>query len=293
MKIGRAMGVEIHLNVFFIALLGLYFVAGILERGLIVFGVVLLHEWAHAIAARWEQVEVTSVELLPFGGVARVAADLVLDPKKEALVAMAGPAANLILIGLALGLKNYGLWDNHLGPFFLQSNLILALFNLLPALPLDGGRVLRAWLACRSGAAKATYITAWLGQAAAVVIAILGLLGICLHFNGLDIVFTALFVFYAATKEKAMAPFLFVRHLHRKQEELANFGLLPAEQLVVLDNVPLQRVMQQFVPRRFHLIYLLDKNFSFRGMLTECQVLTAILEQGVDMTAGDLLDLKK
>ena len=99
MKVCTVSGVQIHLNNIFLALLGLFFVAGVLAKGLIAFSIVLLHELAHVAAARRLGVNVADVELLPFGGVCRIGGEVVLDPAREVLVASAGPGPTASRLG--------------------------------------------------------------------------------------------------------------------------------------------------------------------------------------------------
>lgn len=289
MKICRISGVEIHLNNTFLALLGLFFIAGVLLKGVIAFLIVLLHEFAHVAAARYFGVHVSDVELLPFGGVSRIGGEVVIDPSKEVYVAAAGPAANLLLAGLGTALQSYGLWDTDLGPFFLQSNLLVASFNLLPALPLDGGRVYRAYLARRIGFKQATYKAAWLGQFWGALIVLAGAAGLALGMSGLDVLITGSFLFYAATREKSLAPFHFIRHLTQKKEELAAAGVLPGEPLVTLDTVRIGEVIRFFIPQRFHLILLLDRNWQYLGVVSEAQIIDALLSEGMDVPIGSLV----
>lgn len=285
-------GVEIHLNNAFLALLGLFFVAGVLLQGLIVFSVVLLHELAHVAAARRFGINVSDVELLPFGGVSRIGGEVVLNPSREALVAAAGPSANLLLAGLATALKGYGLWDGQLTSFFIQSNFLMASFNLLPALPLDGGRVFRAYLARRVGFREATYKAAWLGQFWGVSIVLLGTAGLLVGLSGLDILITGGFLLYAATREKGLAPFHFIRHLTQKKLELAAAGVLPAEPLVSFDYVRLGDVTKAFIPQRFHIVMLLDKDWQYKGVVSEAQIVDALLQDGMNISIGDLIKTK-
>lgn len=292
MKVGRVSGVEIHLNNAFLALLGLFFVAGVLGKGLIAFSVVLLHELAHVTVARRFGVHVSDVELLPFGGVSRMGSEVVFDPSKEVYVAAAGPATNLLLVGLGTVLKNYGLWDDDLGPFFLQCNLMVATFNLLPALPLDGGRVFRAFLARRVGLREATHRAAWWGQFWGVAIILGGTAGLAMRLFGLDVIITGMFLFYAATREKSLAPYHFIRHLAQKKEELAAAGVLPGEPLVSLDTVRLGDVIRTFIPQRFHLVLLLDRNWQYKGVVSEAQIIDALLTEGMDVPVGSLSKLK-
>jgi stage IV sporulation protein FB len=135
LKIGTVSGVEVHLNNAFLALLGLFFAAGVLGKGLIAFSVVLLHELAHVAVARRFGVNVSDVELLPFGGVSRIGGEVVLDPSREVLVSSAGPAANLLLAGLGAALKGYWPWGDELVTFFLQCNLLVAAFNCCRRFP--------------------------------------------------------------------------------------------------------------------------------------------------------------
>lgn len=292
LKIGRVSGVEVHLNNAFLALLGLFFVAGVLGKGLIAFSVVLMHELAHVAAARRFGVHVSDVELLPFGGVSRMGGEVVVDPSKEVYVSAIGPATNLLLAGLAIFFKNLGLWDDDLGPFFLQCNLLIAAFNLLPALPLDGGRVFRAYLARRVGFKQATYKAARWGQFWGVVIVLLGTAGLAAGVSGMDIMITGMFLLYAATREKRLAPYHFIRHLAQKKQELAAAGVLPGEPLVSLDTVRLGDIIRTFVPQRFHVVLVLDRNWQYQGVVSEAQIIDALLNEGVDVPVGSLNKVK-
>ncbi|MEG6614875.1 M50 family metallopeptidase [Peptococcaceae bacterium 1198_IL3148] len=289
MKVGRVHGIDLYINGWFIFQLSLFFVAGILDKGLILFAVVLLHELAHTVTAIRMGVKVLEIELLPFGGVARLGSDLALNTKKEIIVALAGPLSNLVLIGLALGMRNCSFWDEELGRFFIQSNIMLALFNMLPALPLDGGRVLRAYIAPWMGLKQATYLCTAMGQAWAVLITALATLGLMIGISGLDLLILGLFIFYAATKEKSAAPYLFVRQLTQKKRELAESGVMPAETIVTLENVPLREVSKTFVPQKFHLVLLLNEEMKYKALLSETEVVDALLTNGMDYPVGRIV----
>jgi len=292
LKVGTVSGVEIHLNNAFLALLGLFFVAGVLGKGLIAFSVVLLHELAHVAVARRFGVNVSDVELLPFGGVSRIGGEVVTEPSREVLVAASGPAVNLLLAGLGTVLKGYGLWEDELITFFIQCNLLVAAFNLLPALPLDGGRVFRAYLSKRIGFSQATYKAAWLGQFWGMTIILLGSAGLLMGISGLDILITGSFLLYAATREKGLAPYHFIRHLTQKKVELVAAGVLPAEPLVSFDYVRIGDIIKAFIPQRFHIVMMLDKDWHYKGVVSEAQIVDALLKDGVDISIGNLIKIK-
>lgn len=283
MRICRFGGIQFSINNWFLGLLGVYFAAGVLGKGLVAFAVVFLHELAHAWVARRKGIPVSDIELLPFGGVARMSSELVVEPRKEMVVAAAGPFANLVLCVLALGLGHHGIWHDVFGPFFVQCNLLLFLFNLLPGLPLDGGRVCRAYLAQRVNLPAATYRLAACGQFWGGLIAVLGVVGVLVRFNGLDIVATGLFLFYAARRQKAEAPYLYAQHLVSKNRGLDEHGILPGEVLVARGDVPVWRVTRLFVPQHYHFVYTVDEQGRCTGIVGETEVIKALLEEGANV----------
>jgi Zn-dependent protease/predicted transcriptional regulator len=215
--IGSPFGIRVELHVTFLLFVGWIAVAQGLFTGnvqaalsavallLLVFACVLLHELGHALAARRYGILTRDIILLPFGGVARLQ-KMPDQPGQEIVVALAGPAVNLV-IGAALlvllsllgrPIELSSLSGGLLG-VLLVINVWMLLFNLIPAFPMDGGRVLRALLAFRLPYSRATRIAAGIGQGIALLF---GLFGMWQHLPGL--MFVALFVFLAAAEERAM-----------------------------------------------------------------------------------------
>ncbi len=218
-RLGRWFGTEVYLHLTFLLLLGfvgfsswassrdagqaldsvLFYVA--------LFACVLLHEFGHALAARRYGIRTRDITLLPIGGLARL--DSTGEtPWQELVIALGGPIVNVVIAaGLYAGMRLTGHLDVTVaevtvrGSFPMQllvANVVLFVFNLIPAFPMDGGRVLRALLSFRLDKVQATRIAAAVGKGAAFLFAFAGLFWLK---NPL-LMFIALFVWMGAGQEE-------------------------------------------------------------------------------------------
>jgi len=177
------------------------------------FGGVLVHELAHSLVARTKGIRINSITLMIFGGIASME-EGVPDPKAELPMALVGPIASLI-VGLVCSGMVYavpalirnpavaGAWIFIFG-YLGVLNIILCAFNLLPAFPMDGGRVLRAWLATRMPLHRATKIAADIGKGFAIVFGIIGL------FSNPFLILIALFIYIGASSESTAVKYSFL-----------------------------------------------------------------------------------
>ena len=175
LRLGRLFGIPIQINFSFLLLMLIYLVwHGIAGVGwlVVVFLSVLVHELGHALVARRLRVPILGIDLHFFGGAAKMGR-MPTSPREEILIAAAGPAVSLAVALVALLLH----LATQIGPiaYLAAINLVLGLFNLLPALPMDGGRILRALLARRLGRLRATTIAVRVAKGIAVVLAIVGI----------------------------------------------------------------------------------------------------------------------
>ncbi len=249
-RIATVAGIQVRIHVTFWLLLGfyawIYYAEGGLEAAvhgvaftLLIFLCVLLHEFGHAFAAKTFGIRTPDITLLPIGGVARLER-MPSNPWQELVIAIAGPAVNVLiaaivflLIGGVLPLQEFGLIDTASGSLLaklLIVNVLLVAFNVIPAFPMDGGRVLRALLATQVRYVTATRLAARVGQ----VIAVLFFLASLTSWGGPMLAFIAVFVFLGAQQELAYARFREVAQgLHVRQAMITRFQTLPASLKVV------------------------------------------------------------
>jgi Zn-dependent protease len=218
-RIARVSGIDVKIHATFLLLLA-WFAFSFYQTGgtsaalhgvlliLLLFTCVLLHEFGHAFAARAYGIRTPDITLLPIGGVARLER-MPDNPVQELVVAVAGPAVNVFIalvlwIALApqINLDDLSTLDRPGKSLLLQLlsvNIMLILFNLLPAFPMDGGRMLRAVLAMRMDHTRATTIAARIGQGIAVLFVIAG------FFGNPFLILIGFFVFMGAQQEASYA----------------------------------------------------------------------------------------
>ena len=287
-KIARFADIDVNIHLTFFILivwiaLSYWQVEGTLEA--VVYGVgfvlalficVVLHEFGHALTARRYGISTKNITLLPIGGVASLEG-MPEDPKQEIAVALAGPAVNLVIaagIWLWLTATQSMLPLEELslsGEGFLQKllliNIVLAVFNLLPAFPMDGGRVLRAALAMNMDHNRATQVAARVGQGLALWLGFIGLL-----YNPF-LVIIALFVWIGAAAEASM------EQVKSTLSGLAVGRAMLSDFQVLSPNDPLSRAIELTLAGS-QTEFPVVKNGEMVGVLDQANLLSGLQQQG-------------
>ena len=245
----------------------------------LIFLCVLLHELGHVFAARRYGIKTRDVTLWPFGGIASME-QMPEKPGHELIVALAGPAVNVVIaaglllwLGPRLNPETLTEIENpavSLAAKLAGANIMLVLFNLIPAFPMDGGRVLRALLAMWMGNARATELAAAIGQGFAVLFAVLGI------FYNPMLIIIAVFIFLAASAETAQAQLRAVAQGTLVSDAMiTKFQALGTSATVNDAADALIRTTQTEFP-------IVDGAGRLRGVLTRDAMIKALKERGPD-----------
>jgi stage IV sporulation protein FB len=289
LRAGRVAGVQLILNNWFLALIALFSLVGMGGKVFLVFTAVLWHEIAHAVTAVYLGMKVREIELLPFGGVARIDGLTEAGTKKEAVIAAAGPAASLILAALVSpGIKS-PYWGE-VANFFIDVNVTLAVFNMLPALPLDGGRIVRAWMTVFLSYSQATLLMALITK---TMTALMGIFIITqfivdgtMH---ISLAVAGFFLYTAAQTELRVVRYRAMNVLSRKKAELTSRGVMPATHFTALAGTSVKKVIDLFGPDHYGVVMVLDEDCRMRGSLTETEIWEGLPEHGIHANISEFL----
>ena len=296
-SLGRIAGTEVRIHLTFFLLVAWFAIIAGARGGqaaavdavlfiLAIFACVLAHEYGHVLAARRFGIGTRNITLLPIGGVASIER-MPEKPTQELIIALAGPAVNVVIafvlftvFGAGVGLDPAQL-ENQTIDFTTRLafvNVMLVVFNLIPAFPMDGGRVLRALLSYRFDRTLATRIAAGIGQAVAFGLGFLGLFG-----NPL-LIFIALFVFLAASHESyAVALTEATKGAPMRQATITAFSTLSPQSNVGEAARLLLSTTQTEFP-------VTDGGGRLRGVLTRDGMIRALSESGPDTAVLDVME---
>jgi Zn-dependent protease/CBS domain-containing protein len=297
-RVATIAGIQVRIHLTFLLLLAFYAWIYYIDGGpqaavdgvvftLLIFLCVLLHEFGHALAARTFGIRTPDITLLPIGGVARLER-MPANPQQEFVIAIAGPAVNILIaiaifvvVGGVVPVREFGLVDTASGTLLaklLVVNILLVAFNMIPAFPMDGGRVLRALLATQMRYPAATRLAARIGQ----VIAVLFGLASLTSWGGPMLGVIAIFVFLGAQQELAQAQFReTARNLRVGQAMITRFRALPISLRVGEIARTLSESNQGVFP-------FVDEQLHFRGIASREELQRAATQLPPEASASSV-----
>ncbi|MDO6390876.1 site-2 protease family protein [Pontibacter sp. BT731] len=298
LNLGRIAGIKILMHWTFLILIG-WIVFSEIQRGsdlmatllsvafvLTIFLCVVLHELGHALTAKRYGVDTKMITLLPIGGVASLER-IPENPKQELLIAIAGPAVNVV-IAFILWLVLPPLRELPDESFFARItpanflyllffvNLMLVVFNAIPAFPMDGGRVLRALLAFKLGRVRATQIAANMGQMLAIFFMFIG------FFYNPFLILIGIFVFFGAWSENMV-----VQHLDFLRGHLVREGMM-TNFVTLAPSETVRDALGKLLKGSEH-DFVVEQDGEVMGTLTRMQLIQAVKEEKIERPVSEIM----
>ncbi|MBQ4516624.1 MAG: hypothetical protein II978_07530 [Clostridia bacterium] len=254
---------------------------------LMAYAIVTVHELFHLFAALILKIRIGSIIVMPFGMTLRLSGSVIKNPLKESIVALAGPFSNLLMIAIGAVLNLFYICAEESMFLYMNLNFIIMAINLMPVLPLDGGRVFRSILAHFLG-----YITAMqiIRKITVCIVFFLVLLSIILTaFIGINVSFImiAAFLIFNLIEEKKTSDLFVLKELLRSKEKLMDKKLIPSKVISASCDAYAKNILKKISYDNFCLIYVDNGNLSGH-LVSESELIEAITTRGYRLKMGQI-----
>lgn len=247
-----------------------------LNTFLVAYCVAVIHELFHFFAALFLSVRVKSVIIMPFGVTMRLADNIIKIPEKEILIALAGPFANLLMIVLGKSMEYFGIW-NKAGLFlFLYLNYIMIFINLLPCMPLDGGRIFRAFFVGKWGYLNTVTVQKKIEKILIGIILLLGMMLLFITKFNISLIMIAAFLVFNMTGEDERKNYVVMREMTAVGDKLKERKYMKVKNLAVREDVKALDVLKRTGYDSFYIVNVIDENGKICKNLTECELFEGI-----------------
>ncbi|OGO76637.1 MAG: hypothetical protein A2Y23_06490 [Clostridiales bacterium GWB2_37_7] len=276
--------IRIKFNAFFILFLFASLYTGYISQSITIFLSVLLHELGHAIIAKLLAIRVEEIELFPFGGVAKMEDITKYGGYMEAFIAIAGPGVSGVIAAISaiLALKS---------EFFAaiaQFNFILLVFNMLPALPMDGGRILRNILLHHKSYKQATKAMVVSGRLIAIALVLYNIIVIYRGSNSFAFIITAVFIYLGCHKEMKFCSYYYLLNKNNYKKNHGSKNRLKTRIIPVYDDTLVRFAANQFSPGTVCIVHVLDNSGHIIRILSEVDIMDGFLKYGYDSRIGQI-----
>ena len=279
----------IEISIFFIAVPPLLLFLGGLKEYAFAFFSISLHEIGHMAAANYYGYKHGLVRLTPVG-LSLSINDKDCSRMNSIIIYSAGPAVNLLLFGVSsLATFVYPAINKYLG-LLSATNLYLALFNLIPVFPLDGGRILLEILTGRMGLFAAGRLIRRLALTLSIVLLLLGTYQLYISAFNFSLVIIGIYIIVLLKVGKMESALMNIKQIIYRRSRLMKKGVYPARDLVVLKSTLLSETLKNMDFDSFHLVYLLDDKLRLLQVFTENEIMDAIVGGGESVTFEHLLE---
>jgi len=281
--------IELRISIFVVIIPAVMMIAGYLKEYSAAFFSVVLHEISHITVAGRFGVHPVRICITPVGLSASIQ-NKGLSRPVSLLIHTAGPAANLLLFGAAL---LTGAILPHLKKeleLVCRTNLLLALFNLLPVYPFDGGKILQQLLSGTMGLLAAGRVIKMLAWIMAVIILAAGVVLFSMTGYNLSLIMIGIYIPIVLRDAGMESAIMNIRQILYRRSRLMKKGVYPARDLVVLKSTRVDEILKNMDFDRFHIIYVLDEELRLAKAFTENEIISSFSDESDCLTFGQLME---
>ncbi|WP_246309264.1 M50 family metallopeptidase [Paenibacillus alginolyticus] len=255
-------------------------ITGYFLEAVTLFGIVLIHELGHLAAANGFGWRVREVQLLPFGGVLIVDELGTAPTREELIVSLAGPLQHVWMILVALFMKWVDVGASSWWDYFIEANLMIGLFNLIPVMPLDGGKVMQSLLGYLLSYHNTILYTTWISMILSLAIIVIAIIQLINGHLPLNILAIGIFLLVSNWYAYRQLPYHFFRFLigrGNRMSQLLSRGTL-AQPIVITKHRTMAETLKLFMREKYHLIYIVGETGRIQAVLPEQQLVSGYLD---------------
>jgi len=249
---------------------------GYMEQFFIIFSIVTIHELAHIVIAKIYGADLSKIIIYPIGEMAILKNLFLIKPFKRIIIICAGPAINIIL-----GFIFFILGNNDTSKFISLANFSIAIFNILPIYPLDGGKLFNIILSDSIGILISNEITLIISKIFIFVIIIAGIIQTILYPFNVSLISLALYLKLSIKKEQFNLSLDFFEIMLTKSELIKKYKCIHTDILTVSESTCIKDILKYLKINRFYKIYIVDDDLNLLGVITENQLIKFTIEYGI------------
>ncbi len=289
LRLGTA---EIRISASVLLMPVLTLIAGLFTEYTAVFASMLLHELGHIAAAGMcgVRTDMIGISVLGFSAAVQISR---CGRKELILIYSAGPVSNLLVFFAASAIERILPGEQTYIGLLSMSNLFMGLFNLLPAMPLDGGQLVYELLSGGIGSKKAGRTARALAWLVSVILTAAGIYQLVITTFNASLVIIGLYIMIALRTARLESALMGIREIIYRRSKLVRRGIYAARDLVVMRDTLLRESLKSMDFDRFHIVYVLDDDLHIIGTYTENEIMDALAEHDDDITFGQLIEAGK
>lgn len=291
MKLCKIFNIQIRVSYLFFIILVFSMFFNCFDQLLIFVVVILIHELAHCYVSTYYDIGISEIKFFIFGGVARFQEHIEENSKQEIIIASAGPITNFVLIFITLLIMDkFHIEKGYMIQLFLIANMVVGLFNLIPVLPLDGGRIARGILGNYLGIKRATYMVVRLGYCICILLFVIGIYAsLVYNIEYIFISFLSAYIFFSNKKEKEKIDFMSVKKIVLSKKALFDEGIMDVKHIIAMEFVDIKNIFDEFTLEQYCIITVTDATGKVIGSLSESEIIDAIIEYDDNITLRELI----
>lgn len=293
MKRIKVFGTYFYYSNFYLFVPIIAYFLGCLTDYAIFFVSICFHEIGHIIFAKFMGFGIESLKIYPFGFAANLRQPINTKTWEYITVLAIGPVTNLFVAIIFYYIRLVYAPNLYIISFISTANLIIALLNLLPLIPLDGGKILDIILSKKIGCSRSFFVMRKSSIVFSFILIIIGIFGVFAQTYAASGIVVGALMLIKAYKDIERGGFMNLKDLLFRKQRILKKGVYEVRELVAVKSTTMSKLLGQLNHDRYHFINIIDENLNVLSKISEAEILDMIIENGLDSSVENILKSQK